>query len=359
MGKRTKQKLQDRSTVTGWGWVWIVCGLAVAGFAAILILTKPETPKKTTSLREHQAQTSAPKSSEEAWVVNIRQITDKLYAQAAEPRWLFGHEPGFSPAELQFTVNLTDRIAQQFDEALNRNLGIPEVRELKQMFGGKFYVTVFTRFGGGATRKVLPTREEWNPKNGQEIVLYGMEDFSHSEIQQHLLFYKHGSLRNGNFVPWKAVVTAAIDWPNLIWFDAFANHELLHAKYSREGNPTSTAPMWSDPWIAEELLAHRLEERIIDTRTKGRYKQLVGSIVERRLASDPFGFVGQLTYDDFKNLDNLFRPTVKAEADLRSVEYLFSLFSEWLRRHVPKEELETRTVEAYRKTAERLGGAPK
>lgn len=283
-----------------------------------------------------------PKPAELAVAINA--AVDSLPIDPSKRLWMMEKEFDVSkeaPAEIELIESLTARL----DRALAGNVQVPQVKELKERFGGHFQPTIFSLAIGGTSRitskggEASTVEKMYDPRT-LEVVFYPHNAYRHSRIMSRLMFY------DGE---WRALFIAAFQFADERWMDATFIHELWHAKLHRDGAASATAPMMSDLWIREELAAHKLEQGVLDLSTKGQYGQKLQSLATRGWAHSVRQFLARRKPADLQELDGLFQPASPEEREIRSSQYFLDLAIGWLEAHAsPGENLNEKRIEAYR-----------
>ncbi len=273
---------------------------------------------------------------------NILKVSDALASAPGGNSWFIEQEAQLEQKPAT-EMALIEQLTARLESVLEVNAGVPEVMELKEMFGGNFYPTIFTSFQGGSSRHTIKGTKEEAIRQPQasrlEVVFFGHSSFRHPMVQGRLLFYKP---------EWSALFIPALRFTDDKWYDAIVVHEMTHAWAHRKGLPTATAPMLSDEWITEELWAHETEEEVLNARTNGVYKQRLRAIVTRLSARSLKRLLMKIGPSDLKQLDQLFGPGLQEERDIRAAQYLLNLCEDWLDLKYKGPELGQRRIEAYR-----------
>lgn len=242
-----------------------------------------------------------------------------------QDKWLLRAEQNpQTDAEFEHIIGLGQSFVRRIEQALNEHRHIPSIAEMSN-FKGHLYTSFFSSFGGGVTQ-FFSRQEETvtHQPNDQEIVVYGQFALQHPKIQGRPLFF------DGE---WRSVIIAAIDW-DPIWLQSIALHELFHAKQHRAGVASAKAPVLSDVWVSEEILAHSLEHEVLEKGTKGKYGEVIRSIVASQTTGNKKDLISRVTLADLNRLDALFRPAGERETGIRCAQYWVSILDEWTKVHI-------------------------
>lgn len=308
--------------------------LAVLLFAVATLITVPVILYEIT--RE---------PTEMEFATKITDVADSLLTNSSQNPWFIEKEwaPGTLPSVDM--IAMIEGLSGRLNRTLEKNAGIPEVANMRRLFGNHLFPTVFSTVGSGISMSwhggagdLDIERMRQNP-NALEVVFYGHGAFTHPKVMRRLLFYD---------IEWRALFIAALQYADDAWFDAMIIHELHHAKMHRGGQESATAPMLSDPWVQEEVDAHELERGVLDLRTNGAYAERLREVVDRRPAQNLQGFLARITREDVAGLDGLFQPPLLEERDTRVAQYYLNLACAWLEKRHQGEELQREKMEAYR-----------
>lgn len=277
------------------------------------------------------------------WRPAVRAAIDGVRRTFGSDNWLLENDSN-APEVIQREVEISKTYTERLEAALAANSNVPEVKILKDEFGGKFYTTVFSPSFGGTSRKIYvgSTFEEANkpaPAGSIEVCFFPRNAEKHPRMRGQLLLYDQS---------WRALMIGALDYPDKRWFDALAIHELWHAHMHKSGAPSATAPSLSDSWISEELQAHDLENKVLDNGTKGEYLKTVRSITSGIRGKLLGEFLQQIKTEHLIQLDKLFGKGSDREGSVRSSQYLITLTNDWLNLKYQGEELQRQQIEAYR-----------
>lgn len=239
-------------------------------------------------------------------------------------------------------VQFFERTTARINKALSDYAGIPEVAELKRMFGNKLFTTVFIPGRGqGITRHTGtdPHPAILDNKDMLEVVFFPHSALAHPMVHNDYLSY------NAN---WRALFVAALEFPDDTWFDAFVLHELVHGAKDRQGAISARTEFGNDLFISEELEAHAVESKVLNIATAGRYGQMTKEIAARTGGYNLRQFIARIKSQDFQMLANLFKPASTEESNLREAQFILDLTFAWFGNKYQGQELQAQKIAAYR-----------
>lgn len=321
---RIKQEKQSRIKK-----VLAIIAVAVVASAGIFWLI--------TSRREAVVKSNDPMS----WHPAITRSLGELQATYTSDVWLL-QDDRVTDEAIQNEIRVSHNYIERMNSALASYESIPEVKTLKEEFGGKFRPTVFSPTAGTSRTLFsgIANPKDIEPQPGSLEVCFSPRNAeNHPRIRGQLLLYDPN---------WRALFIGALDYPDKRWFDALAIHELWHAHLHRLGAISSTAPMRSDPWISEELAAHALEDVILNVSTQGKYVSTVHDIASKIKAVSVGDFMRQIPADDLKRLDEVFIKGSHREGRVRVATYVLTLVRDWLSQRYSGDELQQQQIQAYR-----------
>ncbi len=231
-------------------------------------------------------------------------------------------------------------VRERIEKALVANAAIPAVAPISKMFSGGIRVSRFItdQDGSPMSRMSSATREEDQPKNLLEVVLFSEEFLNHPKIGGNRILY------DSNWGAVFCIDTAAKD-PGP-WFEAFVLHELSHARHDRIGSYSSHAPDKSDEWIGEEVEAHNIERWVLDRATGGKYAEMLRrAVAYAPRADDQSPIVSDAEY---KLLESVLGTPPDSERRLRRAQQMFDVNATWIETSFSILEWHWREVLLYR-----------
>lgn len=259
---------------------------------------------------------------------------------ASETSWevTTAHPP--QPEELLVTEQFLNETKERIERAMKVYSSIPAVAGIAQTFDKGVRPTLFVIRAGQAmsvfvsSESVPPDPAMW----GQEVVIYGQQAYSHPMIRQRLLFYH---------APWNAVISAGIKWAHDAWFEAVVLHELYHAQQHKIGAEGSKGG-YTEAWFREEVDAHILERRVLDTATSGVYAERLATVVSELAAPDIQTLTQAIQPSHVDYLNELFGPASENEMVLRRGQYYIDLLMTWVEHTHSVVRWDKKRIEAYR-----------
>jgi hypothetical protein len=199
--------------------------------------------------------------------------------------------------------------------------GDPDVESLAAYAERHSRLGIVVRRGATRTLDAIQAEEPWF-------------EMSIVTDEEHRLFEGHLGVSQWMFEDqWNLMFIPPPDQYTELWRTVMFAHELVHARNFKTGKVPSNASedtRYSDPkWMANELEANDLQQRLVDDATGGQYSERVMELLFEIEDVDAFTAQarnGDMTLETYSRVDNLF-PSIKSyeEARVRAAHLLTAI----------------------------------
>lgn len=329
---------------------WYIAGVFVLVMIVLGMFVGDGKTSKAPLPKSNNANTAKPVDKTQANPLSekFNQTMIEFFSNKPEQQWLFSGSQMEATDLAKFT-SVSKSTIQKAENSFKTYSSIPEVKQFADKYSGKLYVSLFSSATNAPMMMGRGTDafKGFNDPSYLEICLFDSKARENPRNQFTLLSF------NPRF---NTMMLASIDFKEP-WFSAFFLHEMYHVKKFREGAQSSKKDQYgTDLWISEEVEAHELEAKVLDSATKGKFLGAVNAIVEKRKDYTDVNLVpSSLTLEELNGLDGLFPPCSKDEISFRVSQYIFTVGFSWLEKRFSGAELQKKKTDYYRFITSQFG----
>lgn len=329
---------------------WYVFGAVILSMVVLGMIVgdgkKSNSPVSTSN--GSSSSKSADKTQTDPIADKFTETMVQFANQRPDQQWLFTGD-AIEGKDLDKFVSVSKLTIQKAENSFKTYSQIPEVKKFGDQFSGKLFMSMFSS-NTNAPMMMGRGRDAFKGFGDPaylEICLFDSKARNDPRNQFTLISFNPA---------FNAMMIAGIDFKEP-WFSAFFLHEMYHVRKFREDAESSKKNQYgTDLWISEEVEAHLLETKILDSATKGKYLQAVKTIIDKRESyRDPDMLPSSLTIEELNSLDALFPASSKDESSFRLAQYIVTIGFTWLEKRFSGSELQKKQIDYYRSVTSRFG----